>query len=63
MCLLGRDALSNDFQCSIDAHNTALTDETLAAAKSADAIILGAVGGPVCLDLHIRAQTWKLTAV
>lgn len=32
--------------CSIDAHNTALTDEALAAAKSADAIILGAVGGP-----------------
>jgi 3-isopropylmalate dehydrogenase len=33
--------------CSIDAHGTAITDEALAAAKSADAIILGAIGGPV----------------
>lgn len=33
-------------QCSIDAHGTPLTEETLAAAKSADAILLGAVGGP-----------------
>ncbi|PVI01218.1 3-isopropylmalate dehydrogenase [Periconia macrospinosa] len=32
--------------CSIDAHNNPLTDEALAAAKSADAVILGAVGGP-----------------
>ncbi|KAF2641955.1 3-isopropylmalate dehydrogenase [Massarina eburnea CBS 473.64] len=32
--------------CSIDAHNNPLTDEALAAAKAADAIILGAVGGP-----------------
>ncbi|KAJ4341287.1 3-isopropylmalate dehydrogenase [Ascochyta clinopodiicola] len=32
--------------CSIDAHNNPLTDETLDAAKKADAIILGAVGGP-----------------
>lgn len=32
--------------CSIDAHNNPLTEEALAAAKSADAIILGAVGGP-----------------
>jgi 3-isopropylmalate dehydrogenase len=31
---------------SIDAHGIALTDETLAAAKSADAILLAAVGGP-----------------
>ncbi|KAF2749797.1 3-isopropylmalate dehydrogenase [Sporormia fimetaria CBS 119925] len=31
---------------SIDAHGTPLTEETLAAAKSADAILLGAVGGP-----------------
>ena len=35
-------------QCSIDAHNNPLTDEALEAAKKADAIILGAVGGPVC---------------
>src|SRR3954467_6642237 len=31
---------------AIDAHGTALTDETLAAAKAADAVLLGAVGGP-----------------
>jgi 3-isopropylmalate dehydrogenase len=31
---------------SIDAHGTALTDETLAAARAADAVLLGAVGGP-----------------
>lgn len=32
--------------CSVDAHNDPLTEEALSAAKSADAIILGAVGGP-----------------
>ncbi len=32
--------------CSIDAHGVALTDEVLAACKSADAVLLGAVGGP-----------------
>jgi 3-isopropylmalate dehydrogenase len=31
---------------SIDAHGTALTDETLKAAKQADAVLLAAVGGP-----------------
>ncbi|KAK4198182.1 Isopropylmalate dehydrogenase-like domain-containing protein [Triangularia verruculosa] len=31
---------------SIAAHNSALTDEALAAAKAADAILLGAIGGP-----------------
>jgi 3-isopropylmalate dehydrogenase len=31
---------------SIDAHGTALTDETLAACKTADAVLLAAVGGP-----------------
>jgi 3-isopropylmalate dehydrogenase len=31
---------------SIDAHGTALTDEVLAACREADAILLGAVGGP-----------------
>jgi 3-isopropylmalate dehydrogenase len=31
---------------SIDAFGTALTDEALAACKSADAVLLGAVGGP-----------------
>jgi 3-isopropylmalate dehydrogenase len=32
--------------CSIDAHGTALTDEVLAACRGADAVLLGAVGGP-----------------
>jgi 3-isopropylmalate dehydrogenase len=32
--------------CSIDAHGTALTDEILAACRAADAVLLGAVGGP-----------------
>ncbi len=32
--------------CSIDTHGTALTDETLAACKASDAVLLGAVGGP-----------------
>ena len=31
---------------SIDAHGTALTDETLAACRASDAVLLGAVGGP-----------------
>lgn len=32
--------------CSIDQNGTALTEETLAACKSASAVLLGAVGGP-----------------
>src|SRR5919206_249321 len=31
---------------AIDAHGTALTDEALAACRSADAVLLGALGGP-----------------
>src|SRR6202161_2486188 len=31
---------------SIDAHGTALTDETLAACRASDAVLLAAVGGP-----------------
>src|SRR5262249_51010396 len=31
---------------SIDAHGTALTDETTAACRAADAVLLAAVGGP-----------------
>ena len=31
---------------SIDAHGTALTDEVLDACRAADAVLLGAVGGP-----------------
>jgi isocitrate/isopropylmalate dehydrogenase len=36
-------------QASIDAHGIPLTDEALNAAKSADAVLLGAIGGPVRL--------------
>ena len=32
--------------CSIDEYGTAMTDETLAACQKADAVMLGAVGGP-----------------
>jgi 3-isopropylmalate dehydrogenase len=32
--------------CSIEKHGVALTDETLAACKSSNAVLLGAVGGP-----------------
>jgi 3-isopropylmalate dehydrogenase len=32
--------------CSIDAHGTALTEETLDVCRAADAVFLGAVGGP-----------------
>ncbi|KAI1102976.1 3-isopropylmalate dehydrogenase [Jackrogersella minutella] len=32
--------------CSINAHGTPLTDAALSAAKSADAVLLGAIGGP-----------------
>lgn len=32
--------------CSIDAYGTALTDEAMAACQKADAVLLGAVGGP-----------------
>ena len=32
--------------CAIDAHGTALPEETLAACQAADAVLLGAVGGP-----------------
>ncbi|HEY3343360.1 MAG TPA: 3-isopropylmalate dehydrogenase [Anaerolineaceae bacterium] len=32
--------------CSIDRYGVALTDEVLAAARAADAVLLGAVGGP-----------------
>lgn len=56
-----RPAPTNNGQCSIDAHNNPLTDETLEAAKKADAIILGAVGGPVRASPPTHA-THMLTA-
>lgn len=39
---------SNCLQASIDATGNPLTDEALNAAKNADAVLLGAIGGPVC---------------
>ena len=39
---------SNALQASIDATGNPLTDEALNAAKNADAVLLGAIGGPVC---------------
>ena len=43
-------------KASIDAYGTPLTEETLAAAKAADAVILGAVGGPV-IHPHSRSRS------
>ena len=50
--VLGQVAPDLDYEehefggASIDAHGTALTDEVLAACRGADAVLLGAVGGP-----------------
>ena len=47
--LLGDDLVTEEHVfggASIDAHGVALTDETLAACRSADAVLLAAVGGP-----------------
>ena len=41
---------------SLDAHGTPLTEETLADAMSADAVLLGAVGGPRWNDLAFEKQ-------
>ncbi len=42
--------------CSIDRHGTALTDETLAACRSSDAVLLGAVGGPKWDDPQAKVR-------
>ncbi|KJZ72915.1 3-isopropylmalate dehydrogenase [Hirsutella minnesotensis 3608] len=44
--LLGGSDDRPGVQCSIDATGSPLTDEALAAAKSASAVLLGAIGGP-----------------
>src|ERR671913_595342 len=50
--VLGQVAPDLDYEehefggASIDAHGAALTDEVLAACRAADAVLLGAVGGP-----------------
>ncbi len=42
--------------CSIDIHGTPLTDATVAAARAADAVLLGAVGGPKWDNLPMSAR-------
>jgi 3-isopropylmalate dehydrogenase len=42
--------------CSIDRHGTALTDETLEDCKGADAVLLGAVGGPKWDDPRAKVR-------
>ncbi len=44
--------------CSYDAHGTPLTDETMARAQAADAVLLGAVGGPNYdkLDFSVKPE-------
>ncbi len=48
--------------CSIDAHGTSLTDECMAKAMAADAVLLGAVGGPKWdnVDFDIRPEAGLL---
>jgi isocitrate/isopropylmalate dehydrogenase len=43
-------------QASIDANGTPLTEEALTAAKRADAVLLGAIGGPVCLAFYFTSN-------
>ena len=40
--------------CSIDKHGSSLTDETLVDCQAADAVLLGAVGGPKWDDPHAK---------
>ncbi len=44
--------------CSYDAHGTPLTDATMARAQAADAVLLGAVGGPKydSLDFSVKPE-------
>ena len=42
--------------CAIDAQGSAMPDETLAAAKAADAVLLGAVGGPKWDDPQAKVR-------
>jgi 3-isopropylmalate dehydrogenase len=45
--------------CSIDRYGAALTDETLVACKAADAVLLGAVGGPKWDDPQAKERPEK----
>jgi 3-isopropylmalate dehydrogenase len=42
--------------CSIEAHGTALTEETLEACRKSDAVLLGAVGGPAWDDPNAKIR-------
>ena len=42
--------------CAIDEHGTAMPDETLAACSAADAVLLGAVGGPKWDDPQAKVR-------
>ncbi|MBL9215415.1 MAG: 3-isopropylmalate dehydrogenase [Opitutaceae bacterium] len=42
--------------CAIDARGTAMPDDTLAAARAADAVLLGAVGGPQWDDPQAKVR-------
>ncbi|MBI2517928.1 MAG: 3-isopropylmalate dehydrogenase [Opitutae bacterium] len=42
--------------CAIDAHGTALPESTLAACRAADAVLLGAVGGPKWDDPQAKVR-------
>lgn len=42
--------------CAYDAHGVPLTDETMAKAQAADAVLLGAVGGPKYDDLDFSVK-------
>nr|VFK56801.1 MAG: 3-isopropylmalate dehydrogenase [Candidatus Kentron sp. TC] len=44
--------------CAVDAHGTPLPEETLAQARDADAVLLGAIGGPKwdTLERHLRPE-------
>lgn len=48
--------------CCYDAHGVAVTDETIAKAKAADAVLLGAVGGPKWdgVDFSVRPESGLL---
>nr|VFJ73794.1 MAG: 3-isopropylmalate dehydrogenase [Candidatus Kentron sp. FM] len=48
--------------CAVDAHGVPLPDETLSRAREADAVLLGAIGGPKwdTLERHLRPETGLL---
>jgi 3-isopropylmalate dehydrogenase len=60
-CALGLTFDSRDFGgAAIDAHGVPLPEPTLAACRDADAVLLGAVGGPRWDDCQVRPETGLL---